>query len=174
MLNILTKILGGNKSEKDVKKIEPRVQEINNFFNQYQTLSNDELRGKTTEFRQRIKAHLVEIDEVISTKKSEAEQLPEEEMQVRDTLYKEIDELKKDRDKKIEEILLEILPEAFAVVKETARRFKDNTELVSTATQLDRDLSVTKDYIKINGDKSTFKNSWIAGGSACYLEHGTL
>lgn len=165
MLNILTKILGGNKSEKDVKKIEPQIEKINQFFNQYQNISNDELRGKTNEFRQRIKQHLTEIDDVISSKKSEAEQLPEEEMQNRDTLYKEVDELKKDRDKKIEEILLEILPEAFAVVKETARRFSQNTELVSTATQLDRDLSVTKNYIKIDGDKSTFQNSWIAGGS---------
>ena len=159
MLNILTKILGGNKSEKDVKKIEPQIERINKFFDQYQNLSNDELRGKTNEFKQRIKQYLSDIDEIIATKKSEAEQLPEEEMQVRDTLYKEVDELKKDRDKKIEEILLEILPEAFAVVKETARRFKENTELVSTATQLDRDLSVTKDYIKIDGDKSVFQNT---------------
>jgi len=165
MLNILTKILGGNKSEKDVKRIEPQIEQINKFFAQYQNLSNDELRGKTNEFKQRIKQYLSDIDEIIATKKSEAEQLPEEEMQVRDTLYKEVDELKKDRDKKIEEILLEILPEAFAVVKETARRFKENTELVSTATQLDRDLSVTKDYIKIDGDKSVFQNTWIAGGS---------
>lgn len=165
MLNILTKILGGNKSEKDVKKIEPQVGKINQFFNQYQNISNDELRGKTNEFKQRIKVHLTEIDETIAAKKSEAEQLPEEEMQQRDSLYKEIDELKKERDKKIEEILLEILPEAFAVVKETARRFSQNTELVSTATQLDRDLSVTKNYIKIDGDKSVFQNSWLAGGS---------
>jgi preprotein translocase subunit SecA len=164
MLNILTKILGGNKSEKDVKKIEPQVEKINRFFNEYQNISNDELRGKTNEFKQRIKEHLAEIDETIAAKKTETEQLPEEEMQRRDSLYKEIDELKKDRDKKIEEILLEILPEAFAVVKETARRFSQNIELVSTATQLDRDLSVTKNYIKIDGDKSTFQNSWIAGG----------
>ncbi len=165
MISFLSKLLGGNKSEKDVKKIEPQVEQINNFFNEYQSLSNDELRNKTNEFRQRIKEHLAEIDDIISNKKTEAEQLPEAEMHQRDLLYKEADELKKDRDKKIEEALLEILPEAFAVVKETARRFKDNTELVSTATQLDRDLSVSKDYIKINGDKSIFKNSWIAGGS---------
>jgi len=164
MLKILNKILGGNKSEKDVKKIEPQVEKINQFFNQYQSLSNDELRNKTQEFKQRIQQHLTEIDAAIAAKKSEADALPEAEMQNRDALYKEADELKKDRDKKIEEILLEILPEAFAVVKETARRFKENAELVSTATQLDRDLSVKKDYITINGDKSTFKNSWTAAG----------
>jgi preprotein translocase subunit SecA len=165
MLNILSKILGGKKSEKDVKKIEPQVEQINQFFDQYQSLSNDELRSKTTEFRQRIKDHLKEIDETIEAKKAEAEQLPEAEMQARDALYKEADELKKDRDKKIEEILSEILPEAFAVVKETARRFKENPELVSTATQLDRDLSVTKAHITINGDESVYQNSWLAGGN---------
>ncbi len=165
MLSFLSKLLGGNKSEKDVKKVEPQVEQINNFFNQYQSLSNDELRGKTNEFKERIKLHLAEIDEAISSKKSEAEELPEAEMHQRDLLYKEADELKKDRDKKIEEALLEILPEAFAVVKETSRRFKENTELVSTATQLDRDLSIKKDYIKIADDKSVYNNSWTAGGS---------
>jgi preprotein translocase subunit SecA len=165
MLNILSKILGGNKSEKDVKKIEPQVEKINRFFDEYQSLSNDDLRSKTQEFKQRIKEHLKEIDEAIASKKAEADALPEEEMQNRDALYKEADELKKDRDKKIEEALNDILSEAFAVVKETARRFKENTELVATATQLDRDLSVKKEYIKINGDKSVFQNSWMAAGS---------
>jgi preprotein translocase subunit SecA len=132
MLNFLSKILGGNKSEKDVKKIAPQVEKINSFFAQYQTLSNDELRGKTQEFKQRIQQHLTEIDETIAAKKAEADALPEDDMQNRDLLYKEADELKKDRDKNIEEALDDILPEAFAVVKETARRFKDNTELVAT------------------------------------------
>ncbi len=165
MLSFLNKILGGNKSEKDVKKIAPQVEKINSFFNQYQSLSNDELRAKTQEFKQRIQDHLKEIDAQIAAKKTEADTLPESDMQNRDALYKEADELKKLRDKKIEEALLEILPEAFAVVKETAKRFKENTELVSTATQLDRDLSVKKNYITINGDKSVYQNSWTAGGS---------
>src|SRR5436190_16723432 len=165
MLNILSKILGGNKSEKDVKKIEPQVENINRFFDDYQTLSNDALRSKTQEFKQRIKEHLTEIDEAIAAKKAEADALPESDMQSRDALYKEADELKKDRDKKIEEALNDILPEAFAVVKETARRFKENTELVATATQLDRDLSVKKSYIKISGDNSVYQNSWMAAGN---------
>lgn len=165
MLNFLSKLLGGKKSEKDVKKIEPLVEKINNFFNQYQSLSNTELRTKTQEFKQRIQAHLTEIDEVIAAKKAEAEALPENDMQGRDALYKEADDLKKDRNKKIEEALSDILPEAFAVVKETARRFKENPEMVATATQLDRDLSVKKPYITINGDTSVFKNSWTAAGN---------
>ncbi|SFP71578.1 preprotein translocase subunit SecA [Parafilimonas terrae] len=165
MLKFLNKILGGNKSEKDVKKIEPQIEKINSFFNQYQSLTNDELRGKTTEFRQRIQDHLKEIDDTIAAKKAEAEALPEDDMITRDTLYKEVDDLKKDRDKKIEEALNNILPEAFAVVKETARRFKENEQIISTATQLDRDLSVKKQYIKIDGDQAIYNNSWPAAGN---------
>ncbi|MBS1746917.1 MAG: preprotein translocase subunit SecA [Bacteroidetes bacterium] len=165
MLNIINKILGGNKSEKDVKKITPQIEKINSFFAQYQSLTNDQLRNKTPEFKQRIQDHLKEIDAEIAAKKAEADALPEEEMQKRDVLYKEADELKKDRDKKIEEALNEILPEAFAVVKETARRFTENTEIISTATQHDRDLSIRKDYITIDGEQSVYKNSWTAGGS---------
>jgi preprotein translocase subunit SecA len=80
-------------------------------------------------------------------------------------IYQEVDAMGKERDKKIEEILLEILPEAFAVVKETARRFKENAELVSAATELDKTLSITKKYITIDGDEAIYKNKWIAGGT---------
>ena len=166
MAGILAKIFGGNKSEKDVKKISPYVGEINEYFQSYQSLTNDELRHKTQFFRQRIKEHLKEIDEKIAAKNTAAEELPFNDLLGKDAIYQEVDKLKKDRDKKIEEALKQILPEAFAVVKETSRRFKENTELISTATQLDRDLSVKKDYVKINGDKCTFRNTWTAGGGA--------
>ncbi|HZI54828.1 MAG TPA: preprotein translocase subunit SecA, partial [Chitinophagaceae bacterium] len=109
-------------------------------------------------------AHLAATDEAITLKNKEAEELPFNDLTGKDTIYQEVDKLKKDRDKKIEEILEEILPEAFAVVKETARRFKESIEIISTATQLDRDLSVKKDYITIDGDKSVYKNSWMAAG----------
>src|SRR5687767_6357744 len=164
MLGFISKLFGGSKSEKDVKKIEPLVGKVNEFFTAYQTLNNDELRNKTQDFRQRIKEHLVEIDAAIAEKSKTAEELPFNDLMGKDAIYQEIDKLKKERDKKIEEALKEILPEAFAVVKETARRFKENTEIVATATQLDRDLSVKKDYITIDGNRSIFKNSWTAGG----------
>ena len=164
MLGFIQKIFGGSKSEKDVKKIEPYVAKINQFFSSYQSLSNDQLRGKTQEFRGRIKEHLTAIDAEIAEKNAAAEALPFNDLLGKDAVYQEVDKLKKDRDKKIEEILEQILPEAFAVVKETARRFKENTELVSTATDMDRDLSVKKDYVTIDGDKSTFKNTWTAAG----------
>ncbi|MCZ2458041.1 MAG: preprotein translocase subunit SecA [Chitinophagales bacterium] len=164
MAGILAKIFGGNKSEKDVKKISPYIVKINEYFKSYQSLSNDELRGKTQEFRQRIKEHLSKIDGQIVSKNEEAESLHFNDLLGKDAIYQEIDKLKKDRDKEIEKILMEILPEAFAVVKETSRRFKENTELESTATEMDKDLSVKRDYVRINGDKSVFKNSWTAAG----------
>ncbi|MBL7723695.1 MAG: preprotein translocase subunit SecA [Chitinophagaceae bacterium] len=164
MLGFISKIFGGSKSEKDVKKIEPYVSKINGFFAAYQSLSNDQLRNKTQEFRQRIKEHLTEIDAEIAQKNTAAEELPFNDLLGKDAIYQEVDKLKKDRDKKIEEALEQILPEAFAVIKETARRFKENTDIIATATQLDRDMSVKKDYITIEGDKSIFKNTWTAAG----------
>jgi preprotein translocase subunit SecA len=165
MLSFISKIFGGNKSDKDVKKLQPKVEQINQHFASYASLSNDQLRNKTQEFRQRIKEHLTEIDNEITEKNKAAEELPFNDLLGKDAIYQAVDKLKKDRDKKIEEALEEILPEAFAVVKETAKRFKENTEIIATATQLDRDLSVKKEYISIDGDKSVFKNTWPAGGS---------
>ena len=165
MLGFISKMFGGSKSEKDIKLIAPLVDQINQYFSSYQSLSHDELRNKTQEFRTRIKSHLSEIDVEITSLSKQAEELPFRDINGKDVLYQQVDKLKKDRDKQIEDILKEILPEAFAVVKETARRFKENSELVATATDLDRDLSVKKDYIRIEGDKSIFKNSWTAGGN---------
>lgn len=164
MLGFISKLFGGSKSEKDVKKIEHYVAKINQFFNSYQSLSNDELRNKTQEFRQRIKEHLKEIDAEIGERNAAADALPFNDLLGKDAIYQEVDKLKKERDKKIEEALEAILPEAFAVVKETARRFKESTEIIATATQLDRDLSVKRDYVTIDGEKSVFKNTWSAAG----------
>src|SRR6187455_3454749 len=163
-MSFFSKLFGGSKSEKDVKKIQPLVGEINQHFASFQSLTNDQLRNKTTEFRQRIKEHLTAIDNEISSANKRAEDLQFNDLLGKDAIYQEVDKLKKDRDKKIEEALNDILPEAFAVVKETAKRFKENTEIVSTATQMDRDLSVKKDYVIIDGDRSTFRNSWSAAG----------
>jgi preprotein translocase subunit SecA len=165
MLGLISKMFGGNKSEKDVKKIMPDVEAAKVFFTQYQSLTNDQLRGKTAEFRARIKEHLSQIDNDIQAKKDAAENLPAADINGRDAIYKEIDILKKNRDGEIEVILKQILPEAFAVVKETGRRFKENENMVATATDLDRELATKKDHVSINGDQSTFKNTWQAAGS---------
>jgi len=164
MLKLISKILGGNKSAKDVKQLSPLVEKINQYFSSYAALSNDELREKTTEFKSRISKHLEPIQTQITEKQASADALDTGEIQAKDLIYQEVDALKKDKDKKIEEILEEILPEAFAVMKETARRFMENETLVSKATELDRDLSVKKEYISIDGEQSIFKNTWQAGG----------
>jgi len=165
MLGYISKIFGGSKSEKDVKKVQPQVGAINGFFAQYQQLSNDQLRGKTAEFRSRIKTHLLAIDEQIAAQNQAAESLPPEDLSGKDAIYQEVDRLRKERNKEIEVILEQLLPEAFAVIKETARRFKENKEIVATATSLDKDLSVKSDYVRIEGDQSIFKNSWTAAGA---------
>src|SRR5688572_11706637 len=159
MIGFISKIFGGSKSEKDVRSIMPLVTKINQNFQAYQTLSNDELRQKTNEFRQRIQDHLKDIDAQITETNRRAEELTFDDLVGKDGIYQEVDRLKKDRDAKIEEILKDILPEAYAVVKETARRFKENTELVATATDLDRELSVAKNNIRIEGDTSIYSNT---------------
>src|SRR6201989_2873687 len=147
MLGFLSKMFGGSKSEKDISVIRPLEDQINKHFTAYQSLSNDQLRNKTQEFKGRIKAHREKIDNEIAGLNKQAEELPFSDIIGKDTIYQQVDALIKDRDKQIEEVLKEIHPEAFAVVKETARRFKENTEMVATATNLDRELSVKKEYI---------------------------
>ena len=165
MFKLISGLFGGSKSEKDVKEIRPLVQKINEHFASYQALSNDALRSKTSEFKARIKVSLAEIDNNINALTEQADQLPVEDILGKDDLYKEVDALKKTRNEKIEDALKEILPEAFAAVKEAGRRLKENEELSSTATALDRELGVIKDYITIKGDQSIFKTSWMAAGS---------
>ncbi len=165
MLKFFSKIFGGNKSDKDVQRILPDVEQINQYLDECQQLSNDQLRNKTPEFKTRVSQYLSAIDEEIAANNKQAEGLPPEDIFGRDDLYKQVDELRKKRNEQIEEILQQILPEAFAVVKETARRFKEYSEIVATATELDRDLSIKKDYVRIEDSKSIFKNSWMAAGN---------
>jgi preprotein translocase subunit SecA len=164
MIGFLSKLFGGSKSEKDVKSILPLVAKINQNFQAYQSLSNDELRHKTVEFRQRIQEHLKTIDAQIAEAEERAEALAFDDLVGKDSIYQEVDRLKKDRNEQIEVVLKEILPEAFAVVKETARRFKESPELTSRATELDRELAARKNYITIEGDQAIFKNTWTAAG----------
>jgi preprotein translocase subunit SecA len=166
MIGFISKLFGGNKSEKDIKGIMPRVEQINQFVTAFASISNDDLRAKTSEFKQRIKDHLREMDTSIADLGKKAEELPFSDISGKDTIYIEIDELKKKRDDLIEEVLESILPEAFAVVKETARRFKENNQIITTANDRDRALSVIKDYVKIEGDQALYSNSWTAAGGA--------
>ncbi|MCW3074740.1 MAG: secA [Flaviaesturariibacter sp.] len=164
MIGFISKLFGGSKSEKDVKVIMPLVTKINQHFASYANISNNELRSKTADFRQRIAAHLTDIDAQIKETNERADALSFDDLVGKDAIYQEVDALKKERDVKIEEVLKEILPEAFAVVKETARRFKENTQIVSKATDLDRELAVTKGHIAIDGENSVYQNTWTAAG----------
>ena len=162
MLGFLKKVFG-TKYDKDVKAINPYVTKTNAFFSQYANLSHDELRNKTLEFRERIAAHLQGINEDIA--KAEAEAKSESDFAVKEDLYRQIDAYKEERDNHQEDILLEILPEAFAVVKETARRFSNNESLAVTATQQDKDLAAAgKDFLNVSGEQATYYNTWQAAG----------
>lgn len=163
MFEFISKLFGGNKSEKDVKELLPQVEAINQFFESYQSLSHDELRRKSEDFRRRIKEHLTDLDAEISTLKDEAEK-EEVSFDQKEELYKKIDKLEKDRDERLEEILKEVLPEAFAVMKETARRFTEHESMEVEATDLDRLLAAKKDFITIEGNKALYKSTWLVRG----------
>jgi preprotein translocase subunit SecA len=164
MLGIISKLFGGSKSEKDVEKIKPQVESINRFFQEYRALSIDALRGKTAEFRERIREHLREIDQEILSEINRAEALTEDRIQEKDDIFQQVDKLRKERDKKIEEVLVAIHPEAFALIKETARRFSEVEEIQATATELDRNLAPKRPHMRIEGDQVYYKKSWIAAG----------
>lgn len=159
--NFIAKLFS-NKHERDVKGYWPVVEEINQHYERLGVLSNDELRSKTQEFKERIKNHLRGIQEDINTTTREAEET--EDIKAKEEFFKSIDELKKEKDKHLEDILKELLPEAFAVMKETARRFKENKVLEVTATEHDRDLAARKNYILIDGNQAKYQNSWMAAG----------
>ena len=163
MFKIFTKLFG-SKYERDVKAYSPVVEITNEFAAQYQSLTHDELRAKTLEFKERISAFLKDIDHEITVLRSDAEE--DTDFSVKEELYKELDEAMKERDKSLEEILKELLPEAFGVVKETSRRFTENTTISTNATDHDRELATKKSYVSIEGDTAVWKNEWTAAGGA--------
>jgi len=168
MQGLFKKIFGsifGNKNDKDISALGPLVDYINTEYAKLASVSHDELRDKTRLFREEIARELGGIDDEIAALQVKAEADPDMEAQQLEVLYKQIDTLKKNRDEKLEVILKGLMPQAFAVVREAARRFKDNTELRVQATQLDRDLSVNCDHIIIDGDEAIYLNNWMAAGN---------
>jgi preprotein translocase subunit SecA len=155
----------GSKSDADLKAIMPLVERITEIFPGLSVLSNDELRAKTAAFKRRIQEHIAPVEAQMSELNRKVEQNQELELREKEELYQAIDKLKKELNASIEEALNEILPEAFAVVKETARRFSENETLVVTATEHDRNLAAKKNHIIIEGDKAIYKNRWMAAGN---------
>lgn len=164
IINSILKAFVGDKSEKDVKAIQPLINKVKSFESALQALSHDELRAKTAEFKAKIQNARADKDAKIASLKQDAEQT--QDIDAREDIYAEIDKIEKEAYEISEKVLNEILPEAFAVVKETARRFKENTSITVTATPKDRELSATKSYIAIEGDNATWANSWNAAGKA--------
>ncbi len=164
LLNTLLSSFFGNKSQKDIKELTPILQRVKQEYLRFPSLSNDELRAESTLLRAKINNYIkAEEDEIASLKEqAESGELPLEDGE---KLYDRVDKLEEIILKKIEEVLNEVLPVAFAIVKDTARRFMENDTIVVTATDFDRDLSITKDFVEIDGDKAIYKNEWIAGGS---------
>jgi preprotein translocase subunit SecA len=167
MLNFLSKLFG-NKSEKDVKAIRPLVAQINVEFAKLSNISDDQLRAKTQEFRARIADYVKETVEEIKANQATVETI--EDIQEKEDTYTRIDELKKERNQQLEEVLLKVLPEAFAVVKETARRLKENKQLVVTAEDWDHEISKKKKNVVIEGGKAIWNNQWEAAGNTVTWE----
>ena len=166
MLEGISRAIGkifGTKKDKDVKLLTPYTYSVNDEYEALRGLSDDELRAKSDEFRKRIEKHVAEIKAEIAELKQEAED--NDDVHKSEELYKEIDELKKERNKQYEAVLAELLPEGFAVVKETARRLTENKELRVKATEWDKELAKDRDHIIIEGDTAVWKNSWDAAGA---------
>ena len=162
LLDSVLKIFVGDKSKQDVKAIMPLVNKIKTFEAALESLSHDALRAKTTAFKEQIAEARKPYHETIEKLMAEAEAT--EDIDKREDIYQEIDGIKDTIYKVTEEVLNEILPEAFAVVKETAKRFVNNTEITVTASTYDRELSGEKDYVSLDNEKAIWSNSWDAAG----------
>lgn len=168
MIDFLSKSISkifSSKTESDYKKLSPIIDEVNAVAENLKSLSNDELRNKTLEFRNTITEYLADTDAELNQLSVDAESNQEMDAAQKEDLYSRIDALKKERNKKIEEVLSQIQAEAFAVVRETARRFTENAELEVTATNNDRQLVLKRDGVKIEGDRAIFSNTWAAAGT---------
>ena len=153
----------GNKASRDMKEIQPWVEKVKAVYPEISKLSNDELRAKTQELKQIIKNSAVEENKKIEELKATIE---DTELEKREAIFSQIDKLEKEVLDKYEKALNEVLPTAFAIVKDTARRLSENDEIVVTATDFDRQLAGEgKDFVSIDGDKAIWKNHWIAGGN---------
>ncbi|HOF80574.1 MAG: preprotein translocase subunit SecA [Bacteroidales bacterium] len=165
MIKNILKSFFGTKADKDIKEITPVLNDILKAYETIKNLSNDELRGKTISFRKNIAEYIAEEENKIQKIKQQLENEPDLDADEKEKLYDEMDRLEKVSYDKSQEILNKILPEAFAVIKETARRFKENDEVIVTATDMDRDLAASLDNVNIVGDKAHYKNQWMAGGN---------
>ena len=160
--SILKKVFG-SKADRDLKQIRPVLNKVLEAYGPIDNLSNDELRAKTEELKARLRECEAPFEKRIAEIKAKLdEDIPVHE---KESLATESDKLVKEEDAEIEKVLEEILPEAFAIMKSTARRFKENATIEVTANDFDRALSINHDFVHIEGDKAVYQNHWIAGGN---------
>jgi len=160
----LIKMIFGSKADKDRKEIEPYLQKIKAVYPEIEALSNDGLRARSEELKRRIADCIAGDEARIVELRARLEQ-PETTLEEKEKISKEIDDLTKRIDDRIEEKLDEILPEAFAIMKDTARRFAENETVEVTANDFDRELAASKDFVRIEGDKALYATHWLAGGN---------
>ncbi|MBO7324007.1 MAG: preprotein translocase subunit SecA, partial [Bacteroidales bacterium] len=159
--DFLTKLFG-NKSQRDLKEINPYVEKIKAAYPAIKALSNDELRDLTQQLRQQVQQCAGKEQAEIDKLKAGIEAL---DLIDREKIYAEIDKIDKQIAEKIEKELMVVLPQVFAIVKDTARRFAENEIVEVTATPFDRELATKHDFVRIEGDKALYQNHWIAGGN---------
>jgi len=167
MLNFINKGLAklfGSKSEKDIKEVMPIVERIRGEYEQLKTISDEELRARTFAVRETIDNHLKDIDQQLEELHQQVEQHPEMDIVQKENIFAQVDKLEEDRNQALEDILKEVLPPTFAIVRETARRFKENGRLEVNATLFDKQMAARHEHITIEGEKSIWSNQWSAAG----------
>ena len=158
---ILSKMFG-NKAQRDLREVMPYVEKVKLAYEEISRLNNDEVRQRTEAIKQKIAEYIATETNRITELKENIENEP---LENREKIYDEVDKLEKKALEKLEEILLEVLPDAFAIMKDTARRFNENAEVEVTANDFDRLLATKTDFVRIEGDKAYFANEWMAGGN---------
>lgn len=159
--DILTKLFG-NKSQRDLKEITPYVEKVKAAYPAIKALSNDELRAKSAEIRKKVQDYVSEEKAKSALLREGIDDKPLEE---RESIWAEVDRIEKDIMERLEIVLEEVLPETFAIVKDTARRLSENETVEVTANDFDRDLATKHDFVEIKGDKAIYFNHWVAGGT---------
>ena len=154
--------LFGNKATRDMKEIQPWVEKIKQAYPKYEGLSNDELRSSVVEIKKRVSDFVIPEKTRVAELKAKVE---DTELEDRAELFGQIDKLEKDILDRYEVVLDEVLPDVFSIIKETAKRFTQNEEITVTATDFDRELAASHDFVRIEDDKAIYKNHWQAGGN---------
>ena len=163
-VNKALKKIFGDKSTRDIKAIQPLIDKINEIYPGLSSISNDELRQKTLDFKKRIHDYIREEEEEIASLQAKVDQTEAMDIEEKDQIFNQIDKIKENIDSKLEEVLMDILPEAFAVMRETARRFKENESIEVTANDFDKNIAAGRDSVQIEGDKAIWYNEWTAAG----------